>query len=107
MIFGWDSELAQSVAKVLLEEIDEELMKEREEGLSEEGLRDHGVTTPSADANTRRRLCRDGEGKHRLLLDERILSPSGALSPITPVKRYWYISTHSRFRGTERVALET
>jgi hypothetical protein len=55
-IFDWACELAQSAAKVLLERIDEELMKEREEGLEEEGLRGHWVTTRFGDVNIRRRL---------------------------------------------------
>ena len=69
-IFDWACELAQSAAKVLLERIDEELMKEREEGLEEEGLRGHWVTTRFGDVNIRRRLYRHSDGNYCFLLDE-------------------------------------
>ena len=44
-IFRWACDLARSMAKALLEKIDEELMKSREEGLRVECLREHWVTT--------------------------------------------------------------
>ena len=44
-IFNWTCNLAQSLAKVLLEKIDEQLMESREEGLKIEGLKERWVTT--------------------------------------------------------------
>lgn len=71
-IYRWACELAQSMAKVLLERLDGELMKEREEGLKVEGLRERWITTLFGNIKIRRRLYRDGEGNYRFLLDKAI-----------------------------------
>jgi len=71
-ILNWAYELAQSVAKALLEKVDEELMKGREEGLKAEGLKERWVTTLFGDVRVRRRLYRDSLGNYRFLLDEAI-----------------------------------
>jgi hypothetical protein len=71
-IHNWAYKLAQSVAKALLAEIDEALMKEREECLKVEGFRERWVTTLFGDIRIRRRLYRDNQGNTRFLLDEAI-----------------------------------
>lgn len=71
-ILNWAYELAQSATKVLLEKIDEELRKGREEGLKVEGLKERWLTTLFGDVKIRRRLYRDSLGNSRFLLDEAI-----------------------------------
>jgi hypothetical protein len=71
-ILKWAYELAQSMAKALLEEIDRELMKGREEGLKVKGLKERWVTTLFGDVKIRRRLYQDSLGSYRFLLDEAI-----------------------------------
>ena len=71
-ILNWAHELARSAAKVLLEGIDEELMKGREAGLKLEGLKERGVTTLFGEVRIRRRFYRDSSGSYRFLLDEAI-----------------------------------
>ena len=44
-IFNWACNLAQEVAKALLENIDGELMRERDRSLEVECLKEHQVTT--------------------------------------------------------------
>ena len=81
-IFHWACGLTQSIAKELLERVDEELMKEREEGLKVEGLREYWITTLFGDIKIRHRLYGDGEGNYRFLLDEAIgLRKRGQPSP--------------------------
>ena len=71
-ILNWAYELARSVTKVLLEKMDEELMKGREEGLKVEGLKERGVTTLFGEVKIRRRLYQESSGNYRFLLDEAI-----------------------------------
>ena len=58
-IFRWACDLARSMAKDLIEKIDEELMKSREEGLKAEGLKERWVTALFGDTKIRRRLYSD------------------------------------------------
>jgi len=69
-IFHWVCDLARSMAKARLYEIEEESMRGREEGLEVAGLRERWVTTLFGDVRIRRRLYRDREGNYRFLLDE-------------------------------------
>lgn len=69
-VMKWVYGVAQSVVKVLLERIDEELMKQRGGGLRVEGQREHRLTTLFGDVVIRRRLYRDRAGNYRFLLDE-------------------------------------
>lgn len=69
-VFRWACDLARSMAKDLLEQVDEELMKSREEGLEAEGLKERWVTALFGDIKIRRRLYSDGKGNYRFLLDE-------------------------------------
>lgn len=71
-VLKWAYQLAQSVSRVLLEKMDEELMKGREKHLKLEGSRERWVTTLFGDVRIRRRLYRDPWGNSRFLLDEAI-----------------------------------
>ena len=71
-IFGWACDLARAVAKHLLEEMDEVLMKSREAGLKVAGSRERWITTLFGDLRIKRRLYRDSSGHSRFLLDEAI-----------------------------------
>jgi len=55
-IFKWSCMLAQELAKTLLENIDKQLMKERDQSLKVECLKEHRVTTIFGDVRVRRRL---------------------------------------------------
>lgn len=102
-IFHWACELAQSAAKELLERIDEELMKEREEGLRVEGLRERWITTLFGDIKIRRRLYGDGEGNSRFLLDEAMgLRRRGQPSPKVE-ELATFLSSYLPFEKCERV----
>jgi len=70
IIYDWACEIARKMTKAILEKIDKVLMKERPEGLKEEGLREHWVTTIFGDVKIRRRLYRDKEGNSCFLLDK-------------------------------------
>jgi hypothetical protein len=69
-IFDWACGLAQALAKVVLERIDEALLKGRGEGLGVVGFREHYITTLFGDISIRRRLYQDNAGHYRFLLDE-------------------------------------
>ena len=68
-IFKWACSLAQEVSKALLEEIDEELMRQKDQSLKVECLKEHRVITVFGDVRIKRRLYRDSNGKHCFLLD--------------------------------------
>ena len=71
-ISKWACRLAQELAKVSLEDIDEALMKEKEKDLKVECLKEHRVITIFGDVRIRQRLYRNSNGENRLLLDEKI-----------------------------------
>jgi len=62
--------LGQAMAQAKLEQADDKLMKEREEGLVVEGFRERRVVTLFGDVMVKRRLYRDQDGEGRFLLDE-------------------------------------
>lgn len=70
------------MARTVLEEADNELMRGRDEGLIVVGFRERRVVTLFGDVRIRRRLYRDREGKGRYLLDEAMsLDKRSPLSP--------------------------
>ena len=103
-IFNWSCSLAQELAKALLENIDEQLMKEKEPNLEEEGQREHRVTTVFGDFVVRRRLYRDSSGNYRFLLDEKMGLDKG--SQVSPrVKELAiFIGSHFPFRKSEEIS---
>jgi hypothetical protein len=102
-IFHWACSLAQEVAKALLESIDEELMKEKDQGLKVECLREHRIITVFGDVRVKRRLYRDSNGDYHFLLDEKMgLDKACHLSP--RVKELaTFISSHFPFQRSEEI----
>jgi len=102
-VVEWVYGVAQSIAKFLLERIDEELMKRRGAGLSVAGLREHRLTTLFGDVVIRRRLYRDREGNYRFLLDEAmgIKKRSRVSSKVEGIATF--LCSHLSFEKSERV----
>ena len=99
----WAYQLARSMAQGLLEEIDDELMKSREEGLKVEGIKERGVTTLFGEVRIRRRLYRDRLGNHHFLLDEAIgLRKRSQASPKVE-ELATFLSSYLPFEKCERV----
>jgi hypothetical protein len=71
-VFKWACSLAQEIAKTLLESVDEELMKKKEQSLQVDCLKEHRITTVFGHVKVRRRLYRDNNGDYRFLLDEKM-----------------------------------
>ena len=71
-IYNWACSFAQELAKAVLESVDEQLMKEKDQSLKVECLKEHRVKTAFGDIKIRRRLYRDSKGKTRFLLDEKM-----------------------------------
>ena len=69
-LLKWAYKVGRQVAVVLLEEMDDELMRGREVGLGVEWFRGRWVTGVLGDVWIERRMYRDDEGKYRYLLDE-------------------------------------
>ena len=69
-LLKWAYKVGRQVAVVLLEEMDDELMRGREVGLGVEWFRGRWVTGVLGDVWIERRMYRDEEGKYRYLLDE-------------------------------------
>lgn len=70
VVFQWACDLAKNVAQLLLQGIDQYLMRNREDGLSVVGFRKRWITTLFGDIQVKRRLYRDGSGANHFLLDE-------------------------------------
>jgi len=102
-IFRWACDLARSMAKTLLEEVDEELMKGREEGLKVEGLKEHWVTTLFGDVRIRRRLYRDRGGNYHFLLDEAIGLRKGSQASPKVEELATFLASYLPFEKSERL----
>jgi len=102
-IFKWACSLAQSLAKALLESIDKELMKEKDQSLKVECLKEHRVSTVFGDIRVKRRLYRDSSGERRFLLDEKMGLDKGChISP--KVKELsTFLSSHFPFQRSEEI----
>lgn len=75
-------EIAQQIASLLLEAIDERLMKEREGGLRLVGKRERTLATRFGSLRIERRLYRDAQGSYHYLLDEALgLAPGASCTP--------------------------
>jgi len=103
VIFNWACSLAQEMAKALLEDIDEELMRERDQGLSVEKPSEHCIITLFGDVRIKRRLYRNSNGNYRFLLDEKMGLDKGChMSP--KVKGLaTFISSHFPFQRSEEI----
>ncbi len=102
-IFSWACSLAQEVAKALLENIDEELMKEKDQGLKVECLKGHRIITAFGDIRVKRRLYKDSNGKHHFLLDEKMGLDKGCHVSTKVKELATFISSHFPFQRSEEI----
>jgi len=101
-IFGFACDLARTLAKEVLEELDNELMQEKNEGMKVVAYKEHWLTTIFGDIRIKRRLYRDKGGNHRFLLDEKMGLDKG--SHVSPKMKELAIlaSTRYTFREVEQ-----
>jgi len=71
-VYAYMCEQTQRLARLLLERLDDVLMKRRGDGLTVVGFRERWVITIFGEVRIKRRLYRDEQGKGRFLLDETI-----------------------------------
>lgn len=102
-IFNWACGLAQEVAKALLENIDEELMKEKDQSLKMECLKEHRIITTFGDIRVKRRLYRDSSGDYRFLLDEKMGLDKGCHMSPKVKELATFISSHFSFQRSEEI----
>jgi len=102
-IFSWACSLAQEVAKALLEEIDDELMKEKDHSLRVECFKEHQVTTVFGNVTVKRRLYQDGNGKYRFLLDEKMGLDKGCHMSYRVKELATFICSHFPFQRSEEI----
>jgi hypothetical protein len=102
-VFKWTCSLAQEVAKVLLESVDEDLMRQKDRSLKVEALKWHRVVTVFGDVRMKRRLYRDGDGKHRFLLDEKMGLDKGCQVSPKVKELATFISSHFPFQRSEEI----
>jgi len=101
-IFGFACDLARTLAKEVLEELDNELMQERDEGMKVVAYKEHWLTTIFGDIRVKRRLYRDKNGNYHFLLDEKMGLDKG--SHVSPEMKELAIlaSTRYTFREVEQ-----
>ena len=101
-VFGFACDLAQTLAKEVLEELDDELMQERDGGMKVVAYKKHWLTTIFGDIRIKRRLYRDKNGNYRFLLDEKMGLDKG--SHVSPKMKELAIlaSTRYTFREVEQ-----
>ena len=64
-VFGFACDLARAPAKGALEDLDNELMQERDGGMKVAAYKEHWLTSIFGDIRVKRRLCRDKNGNYR------------------------------------------
>ena len=72
VIFGLACDLARTLAKEVLEELDNELMQERDDSMKVVAYKEHWVTTLFCDIRLKRRLYRDKKGNYHFPLDKKM-----------------------------------
>ena len=102
-VFKWTCSLAQEVAKVLLESIDEDLMRQKEGSLKVEALKQHRIVTVFGDVRIKRRMYRDSNGKYRFLLDEKMGLDKGCQVSPKVKDLATFLSSHFPFQRTEEI----
>ena len=102
-IFNWACSLAQEVAKVLLESMDKELMKEKEPSLKVECLKKHKITTVFGNVRVKRRLYRNSNGDCRFLLDEKMGLAKGCHMSPKVKELATFISSYFPFQRSEEI----
>lgn len=102
-VLGWAYDLAREVAELLLEEMDETLMREKGSQLQVKGFRRRCITTIFGDVRIRRRLYQDEKGRSRFLLDEAIgLRSRSQVSPKLEELAV-YLCSHLPFEKSEKL----
>ena len=98
----WEG-VACGVAELVLHELDQELMKGREEGLRVKGFKERCLTTVFGDVRIRRRVYMDEAGRRRCLLDEAIGLRKG--DQTSPMLKGWalFLSSHLSFGKCEQI----
>jgi hypothetical protein len=102
-VFRWTCSLAQEVAKALLESIDEDLMRQKDEDLKVEALKPHRIVTVFGDVWIKRRMYRDSNGKYRFLLDEKMGLDKGCQVSPKVKELATFLSSHFPFQRTEEI----
>jgi len=102
-ILNWACSLAQEVAKALLESIDEELMRQKDQSLKVECLKWHRIITVFGDVRIKRRLYRDSNGKHGFLLDEKMGLDKGCQVSPKVKELATFISSYLPFQRSEEI----
>jgi len=101
-IFRFACDFAQAVAKDIFEELDNEMMRQREKGMEVVGFKEHWLVTIFGNIRLKRRLYRGKGGNYRFLLDEKMGIEKG--SHVSPRMKKLAIlaSTHHTFREVEQ-----
>lgn len=101
-IFRFACDLARRLAKEILEELDNELMQQRDGGVKVVASKERCLSTIFGDVRVKRRLYRDKNGSYRFLLDEKMGLDKG--SHVSPRMKELAIlaSTHYTFREVEQ-----
>jgi hypothetical protein len=101
-IFSFACDIARTLAKEVLEKLDNELMQGRDDGMKVIGFKEQWLTTIFGDIRIRRRLYRDKGGEYRFLLDEKMGLDKG--SHVSPRMKKLAIlaSTRYTFREVEQ-----
>ena len=101
-IFRFACDLAQTLAKDIVEELDNELMQERDGNMKVVASKERCLSTIFGDIRVKRRLYRDKDGSYRFLLDEKMGLDRG--SHVSPEMKELAIlaSTHYTFREVEQ-----
>ena len=102
-IFKWTCSLAQELTKVLLEDMDEALIKEKDKGLEVDGIREHRVVTIFGDVRIRRRLYRGSNGESPFLLDEKMGLDKGCHISPKAKELATFISSYLPFLRAEEI----
>jgi hypothetical protein len=103
VMFKWFCDFSQQLAVYLLEDMDEDLMREREPGLEVVGFREHRITTVFGDIRIKRRLFRDSNGKYRFLLDEAMGLDKGCHVSPRVKELATFIASHLPFQRSEEI----
>ena len=101
--FKWACSLAQELTRVLLENVDEALMKEKEKDLKVKCLKEHRIVTVFGDIRIRRRLYRDSNGESRFLLDEKMGLDKGCHVSPKVKEMATFISSYFPFLRSEEI----
>jgi len=102
-IYNWACSFAQELAKAVLEGVDEQLMKEKDQSLKVECLKEHRVKTVFGDVRIRRRLYRDSNGEARFLLDEKMGLDKGCHVSPKVKEMAVFTSSYFPFLGSENL----